>query len=81
MLNVLHAALGMAKVKEDQLAGVTAEKYAGAEGWAVIKSTLEETIDEVTGEKVLNPFTQKPMFRYQRNITEFVAPEAESQQF
>jgi len=49
--------------------------YVGLEGYALAKEESREKTNEVTGEPIINPNTQKPMTTSQNRITDWCARE------
>lgn len=71
--NKLRAAFGFHELKTiDDINRADARDFIGQVCFAICESSEEERVNELTKEKVLDPYTGKPMVTYRRRVVEWV---------
>ena len=72
--NKIRQAFGFSDLtSEGEINDADAKDYIGQVCYALVESTEQERVNELTKEKVLDPYTGKVMVTYRREITEWIA--------
>jgi len=71
-VNLTRQALDLPIVDENTISGITPEEYIKCEGFAICAGKTEEVQDEITGEKMTNPYDGTPMTKTSREILEWI---------
>src|SRR5258706_8119207 len=70
-VNSQRESFGLPKVTVKDIDNINPLDYKGAEGFAYAKSESEEMKNDVTGEPVLNPYTNKPEVTWRKVIVRY----------
>lgn len=71
--NKVRAAFGFSELKADDIARADAREFIGQTCYAIVESSEEDRINELTKEPVKDPYTGATMKTYQRRIVEWIA--------
>lgn len=77
--NRVRRAFGFNDLTEQDIDSADPKEYIGQVCWAIVESTEEDRINELTKEPVIDPYTGRPMKTYQRRIVEWVPKPKENE--